>query len=499
MKFLDLNGLKAVLQRLLSKVATAFDSLDTRVSGIEGNYLSKDDAAKYDTKVMQTVTTTDGCYPVLLGSAGQTTTQTQGAYFGKGITANPNTGSISADIFEGKRLTINSSQTWNNSPTNATAPVDSLRVRDDRVDIFKREGGDSNIKIPIDQTENIVIQQPVKVEEKNVYISKGGLTAEGLISADKLQVASQVKIAHNVIALGPYSSLSFSSEKQGPFILHSNDSLVTIQTDGAIKIDSPMQYVAKINSDERLNLSGMEAKLRAGSHDNFDLHDSTGATLNFSNQIFLRAWTDYAADIKLFVNEDLQWRLNCSIADANLGDLWFFNKDDIKVFEINQDGSVKLGTQTIGSATNPMYLDNGVPTACTYTLSANVPADAKFTDTHHAAYLYTGVSSTDTANAAASNGSLYLNLVENGTVRNSHKITGSGATSVTSDSSGNITISSTNTVYTHPTTAGNKHIPTGGASGQLLGYSASGTAKWVEGFEAITDTELDNIIAEVFG
>jgi hypothetical protein len=33
--------------------------------------------------------------------------------------------------------------------------------------------------------------------------------------------------------------------------------------------------------------------------------------------------------------------------------------------------------------------------------------------------------------------------------------------------------------YTHPTTAGNKHIPTGGSSGQLLGYSASGTAKWV--------------------
>jgi len=33
--------------------------------------------------------------------------------------------------------------------------------------------------------------------------------------------------------------------------------------------------------------------------------------------------------------------------------------------------------------------------------------------------------------------------------------------------------------YTHPTTAGNKHIPTGGSSGQLLGYSASGTAQWV--------------------
>ena len=36
----------------------------------------------------------------------------------------------------------------------------------------------------------------------------------------------------------------------------------------------------------------------------------------------------------------------------------------------------------------------------------------------------------------------------------------------------------TNTVYTHPTSAGNKHIPSGGASGQILRWSADGTAVW---------------------
>ena len=35
-----------------------------------------------------------------------------------------------------------------------------------------------------------------------------------------------------------------------------------------------------------------------------------------------------------------------------------------------------------------------------------------------------------------------------------------------------------NTVYTHPTTAGNKYIPSGGASGQILKWSANGTAVW---------------------
>ena len=34
------------------------------------------------------------------------------------------------------------------------------------------------------------------------------------------------------------------------------------------------------------------------------------------------------------------------------------------------------------------------------------------------------------------------------------------------------------TVYTHPTTAGNKHIPSGGSAGKFLGWSSSGTATW---------------------
>jgi hypothetical protein len=36
----------------------------------------------------------------------------------------------------------------------------------------------------------------------------------------------------------------------------------------------------------------------------------------------------------------------------------------------------------------------------------------------------------------------------------------------------------TDTVYVHPTTAGNKHIPAGGSAGQILRYSSDGTAAW---------------------
>lgn len=76
------------------------------------------------------------------------------------------------------------------------------------------------------------------------------------------------------------------------------------------------------------------------------------------------------------------------------------------------------------------------------------------TDTHWTTGLKVGASNTATANAAASNGSVYLNVLDNSTVRDSHKIVGSGATSVTSDANGVITISSTDNNTTYSAGAG---------------------------------------------
>ena len=49
------------------------------------------------------------------------------------------------------------------------------------------------------------------------------------------------------------------------------------------------------------------------------------------------------------------------------------------------------------------------------------------------------------------------------------------------------TASSEVTAYTHPTTSGNKHIPSGGSSGQILKWSASGTAVWANADTTIAD------------
>ena len=48
------------------------------------------------------------------------------------------------------------------------------------------------------------------------------------------------------------------------------------------------------------------------------------------------------------------------------------------------------------------------------------------------------------------------------------------------------TIVTQDTVYTHPTTSGNKHIPSGGSAGQFLKWSANGTAVWAADNNTIT-------------
>ena len=89
-------------------------------------------------------------------------------------------------------------------------------------------------------------------------------------------------------------------------------------------------------------------------------------------------------------------------------------------------------------------------------------------------------------------------------------VAGSNVTLTPNATGDSITIAATNTVYTHPTSAGNKHIPAGGSSGQILRWSADGTAVWgadnnttysvatqtVSGLMSNTDkTKLDGIAA----
>ena len=60
--------------------------------------------------------------------------------------------------------------------------------------------------------------------------------------------------------------------------------------------------------------------------------------------------------------------------------------------------ATKVGTSTVGSATQPVYISSGTPTKCTYTLGASVPSGAVFTDTVYTHPTYTARTGKPTAN-----------------------------------------------------------------------------------------------------
>lgn len=118
------------------------------------------------------------------------------------------------------------------------------------------------------------------------------------------------------------------------------------------------------------------------------------------------------------------------------------------VTDITSVTSKILANPAIGSikATNFEGKING------YSVGANVPSNAKFTDSHYTTGLRVGASGTG-SNAATTNGNTYIKVTDDGTYREGHLIKGTGATTVVSDANGNITINSTNTTYSNATTS----------------------------------------------
>ena len=104
-------------------------------------------------------------------------------------------------------------------------------------------------------------------------------------------------------------------------------------------------------------------------------------------------------------------------------------------------GGTSSAAVTVNEASTTEGRYYAVETDVNGRLFVNVPWTDTNIDTHYTANLYTGASASAMANAAAS-GNVYLNLVENNTVRNSHLISGAGGTTVSSDGSGSVTISS---------------------------------------------------------
>lgn len=97
-------------------------------------------------------------------------------------------------------------------------------------------------------------------------------------------------------------------------------------------------------------------------------------------------------------------------------------------------------------------------------------------NSHYTAKIVVGDNSSSTNNASTTNEHTYIKLVDGGVRRSYHKIQGGGATTVASDNSGNITITSTDA---HVTSVNNHYTPAANSTSEISKDASSTTeATW---------------------
>ena len=139
------------------------------------------------------------------------------------------------------------------------------------------------------------------------------------------------------------------------------------------------------------------------------------------------------------------------------------------------DGIASGATNNKGTVTSVKVKINGVEKG-PITTSGTIDLGSGYLTSHLTTGLFIGASNTK-ANAAATNP--YIKLYDNDTKRAEFKITGSGATTVTSDANGNITISSTdtnsdtNTSHNHSAGVGLTGSGSAGTSGSTYTYKVN--------------------------
>ena len=108
--YYDAKAIKSI-----SRSGTTFTA--THLDGTTSTFDQQDNNS--DTKVTQTVTTGNANYPLLLAPSGQTATTTTTSYFDSGVTLNPNTNTIAANI-SGNAATATTASSCSGNAATAT-------------------------------------------------------------------------------------------------------------------------------------------------------------------------------------------------------------------------------------------------------------------------------------------------------------------------------------------------------------------------------------------
>ena len=442
-----------------------------------------------DTKVTQTVCTTDGEFPVLVrGTSAGTTTTTTTSSFAAATTINPSTGLITEAGFQLQRKygtlvpfgtvipenanlnTIdyikvgnyyqslsNTVTTFTNCPTQnafmmqVLSPLSTSNIDKEatnqwvyRLRIIQDYTGPQYIQyVSSDSTPGSFTYGPwtlipraeadgtVGSSTQPVYLSNGLLTPSDTYAGGTAVTLNGTSKAKSTASF--YAPTSTGTSGQ---FLKSSGGAPTWTNFSATASNPTLAWGTTSTVG---TIEGVEFKVTMPANPNSDTHYTTGITAGASGTTTNSATTNGNTYIKIKDNSTHRGQVKIIGSGATT-----VTSDANGVITISStDTNTHAVTSVFGRTGAVTLTKSDVTTALGYT------PPTSDTNTHYTTKLYAGASGT-AANAAATNP--YLKVTDSETYRNQVRFVGGGATTVSSDANGNITISSTDT-NTHAVTS----------------------------------------------
>lgn len=280
-------------------------------------------------------------------------------------------------------------------------------------------------------------------------VTWGGAVVTGITKDDKGHI---VGVTTGTIPGSPSSTTyTFANGSDGSFT-------VTPSSGTAQKVNIGKPSTAGTSDVANRTNSALTVKVKSGTTEGVDQYTFNGSS---AKSLDIKAGTNVsllAEEGSITIsstNTDTKYSAGTGLS---LSGTTFNHSNSVTVgTDVSGTGNVSNTVGTAASISIPYFsydAQGHITKSGTKTLTINTE---KNTDTHYTSKNIVGASATASANAAASNGSVFINHLESNstTPTSSHKIIGSGATTVVSDASGNITINSTNTTYNVATTTAN--------------------------------------------
>lgn len=411
----------------------------TRGDGTTGTITTQD--TNTDTKVTQTVTTSNASYPILLAPAGQTATATTTSYFDSEITVNPSTNTIAANI-SGKAATATTADKTANSlsfSTNGTAVHSFNGSAAKTINLT----GSGAVTITSDTNGNI------NIKGTNTTYSDATTSASGLMSkADKEKLdgitasADAVSFSPSLTAGTKIGTITINGTATDIYGEKNTDTDTKViqnldnSSTGAIPIllansTTPTSGVATVAKYSTVTVTPKTGTITATTFSG-NATSATKATQDGNGNNIVNTYSTKANTVR---DLEISGKTITVTKDDGTTDT-LTTQDTTYTFTASNPTLAWGETSTIGTAGGATY-------------KVTMPANP---NSHYTTKLF-ATSSTGTAHAATTNGHTYLRLFDDSTARQSINIKGSGATTVTSDANGVITISSTdeNTTYSSAT------------------------------------------------